>query len=187
MEKLATGSVILMTGPTGAGKSEQSAILSKKYGWHWIAGGKLLRSFNDPKVKARVSMGELVDNQVINNLVKGELEEIDDNDVIIFDGYPRNIEQIAGFEKNLFAFNRKVAAVILLKVDEATSRKRLLTRHREDDTKEVISTRLEIFSSETLEVIDYYKGKDLVKEINGEETIQNVTVAIEEALGLNGN
>ena len=83
--------MIVLFGLAGSGKSLQGQTLADKYGWRWMSIGQLLRDLNDPEITAIQNRGELVPDELVVNLMHGEMmKEVELGRNAILDGYPRN-------------------------------------------------------------------------------------------------
>lgn len=161
---------IIIMGPQGCGKSTQAASLSKKFNIPHLSSGDVFRSLekSDTALGKRIwqvlSLGKLVSDEDTMLVIKEELSKKEYNQGFILDGFPRNLYQAdnAPFEPDL---------VLYLKVPEAVSFERLIARKREDDTEEVIRTRLSEYYKNTAPVLDYYENKSILRTFNGEQGI----------------
>jgi len=164
---------ILILGPQGSGKSTQAELLAKKFQWPHIEMGGLLRSAADEdteegrKIRLSVESGTLVDFGPTVEILKRRLLKSDCSQNYVLDGFPRNINQIKLFDPPL-------DKVIYLTLPDEIAIKRLTKRGREDDTPEIIRQRLEIFHNETEPVLDYYKGKGILEEVDGTPDIETI-------------
>lgn len=125
---------IIFLSPPAAGKGTYSELLTKDYGFNHISAGDAIRhqitsgTKLGEKVKDLVSSGKLIDDELVNNLMKEEIKTFDLNTPIIWDGYPRSVKQ-AGFLKALSVEeNLGNTLVIYLKIDEDIALKRIIGR-----------------------------------------------------------
>lgn len=166
--------VIVLLGPPGAGKDTQCILISKKYKTKTISTGKILRKEIKKKTKLgkeieeMMKKGDLIPDPIIEEIVNKEIKKSKYS--VIIDGSPRDLEQ-AKVLKN-------IDLVIFLKCAKKEIVKRLLKRakieHRIDDTKEVIEHRWNVYEKETKPVISFYKKKKILKEVNGDGSINSV-------------
>lgn len=155
--------IIIIGGP-GSGKGTQSKKLSKKYNLKHISTGDILRKSNNKHIKEIISKGELIDDNTITNIVN---EYLDNN--FILDGFPRTINQA-----NML--NTRIDLVLYIKVNEKECVRRILNRNegRVDDNEEVAIKRYNDFISNTLPIVEFYKEKGILSEIDGECVIEEV-------------
>ncbi|MGA1450035.1 MAG: nucleoside monophosphate kinase, partial [Candidatus Nanopelagicales bacterium] len=102
------------------------------------------------------------------------------------DGYPRTLDQVKFLDETLKSQNHQIDRVIELVADINTLVKRLLNRAKEqnraDDTEEVITKRLEVYLAETAPIIETYKDKNLVVQVDALGDIDVITRRILTAL-----
>ena len=194
----------------GSGKGTQAKILVQKYGYKLFETGAELRAMAKSeselgqRIKTIMNEGKLVDNNIIMEIIEAFCFNIDENDHVIFDGIPRNMEQMEKFEiimqkigRNPMGLNIKLshekAMGRLLKrftcegVD--TTNNPLITEEqcialggkvtrRSDDNEQAIRARLEAFDNETQPVIDAYEKLKKLIEIRGIQSVEEVNKEI---------
>ena len=164
---------ILLIGPQGSGKSTQADLLAQYLNVPKISTGDIFRKLREEdseegkRIKQILDSGQLVDDQTTSELVKKRLSEADVQQGFIIDGYPRTVEQL-----NLF--DPQFDKVVYLKVADEEVVKRLLLRGREDDTEELIKTRLDLYNQHTQPILDYYKNQGILVEVDGTGDIQRI-------------
>jgi len=189
---------IVVLGPAASGKGTQVEFLIEKLNLPNISVGQLLRDKKEAEEYMR--KGELVPNAFVNELVKQRLNQPDTQNGFIFDGFPRiriqakylntltditNVIHIKVSDaevKNRLSGRRtcpKCGNVYHLKFNPPKNNElcddcKTKLEIRDDDTEAGINKRLEIYHKETEEVVDYYKEKNILIEINGEQSIQDV-------------
>ena len=159
---------IVLLGPQGSGKSTQGDLLAEKLGISHISTGEIFRISSDPKIKDLLARGQLIDDETTYDIVKQSIAGLRG---FILDGFPRNLAQA---QKEDFPVDRVIN--IVLTDEEAI--KRLMLRKREDDTLELITERLRIYHELTEPVLDFYRKRGVLKDIDGSGTIEEVQKSI---------
>ena len=184
---------LIVMGPQGVGKGVQSEELARIYGIPHISTGDIFRKNIAEKtdlgkrVSSYIEKGELVPDEVTSAMVFERLSQPDAQKGWILDGYPRNAKQSADLDEWLQKNGEELSSVILLDADGDVIAQRIQKRIREegrsDDKPEAIAERLAIYARETKPLTDYYLQKGLLKKINAEGDVEQVTEAIQEAIG----
>lgn len=178
--------VVIMLGAPASGKGTQAVQLASSLNLPHISTGDLFRkniSENTPlgqKAKGFIDAGKLVPDEVVIDMLLDRIKAPDANKGYILDGFPRTIPQAETLEKTLKPGTRLV--VLNLDVSDDTIVKRALGRKRSDDTPEVVKERLRTYHEHTAPLLDYYKKKGLLKNINGEQTPEQVFSDLQKAL-----
>lgn len=170
--------LVILFGPPGGGKGTQAKRLVKEYNLVHISTGDLCRErakITDPlglEIKQLIEKGSFVPDQIIIHIFEETVKKHLPCKGFIFDGFPRNIAQVALFEVFLERnFPGIPLKLISIHVDEHELQERLLLRsqmeNRKDDTPETISKRIHIFNTTTLPVIEFYQEKLDVPQIVG--------------------
>lgn len=175
---------LIFFGTPGAGKGTQAELISQKYNLTHLSSGQILRQEISggelgEKIKAYVDKGILVPNElVIAMMEKAAKASWTRGDGVIFDGYPRNLEQAESLEKFFAANNLELTAVLNLEISEEEAKKRILLRGetsgRSDDNPETISERFKTYHEQTKPLIDYYTASGKIKTIDGAPDIETV-------------
>lgn len=126
--------------------------------------------------------GELVPDTLVQDLVEERLKKPDTQDGWILDGFPRNVSQAIFLEELLVQMHQGDEKAINFDVPDEVVIHRLLGRGRKDDNREVISRRLEVYRTETTPLIDYYKQRQKLIVVNGNQTQEEVTATLHQAI-----
>jgi adenylate kinase len=176
---------LIFLGPPGAGKGTQALILAGKLGVPHISTGDILRQAIAEKTplgisaKSYMDRGDLVPDQLILDLIKDRLSQPDTQKGWILDGFPRNVSQ-ADFLANLLSqLNQDCDHVLNLDVPDDVLIQRLLARGRKDDNETTIRHRLEVYRQQTAPLIDYYQKHSLLRPVNGNLSMEEVTKSLE--------
>ncbi len=179
---------IVIFGPPGAGKGTQSKFIVNKFNLYQLSTGDLLR--NEIKNKTQlgseissiINSGELVSDKIVNNLIEKFVSNDNYKNKIIFDGYPRTLEQAKNLDNLLKKHKQKIDIVLKLSVSIETVKKRILERQtqekRADDNEETAIKRYKTYEKSSEPVIDYYKQSNLLKVVNGEAGISEINSEI---------
>src|SRR5919204_1223871 len=183
---------LIIFGAPGAGKGTQSAFLTEAYHIPQISTGDILRAQRRAgtpladQVKGYMDRGELVPDDLMIEIVKHRLEQPDAKRGFILDGFPRTVAQAQALDKMLDQLQRRIDAVIYLRVSRQALMDRLSHRasvERTDDTPEVIANRIDVFLKYTAPLIDYYQAQGKLENVDGQQPIDTVRADIERRLG----
>ena len=201
---------VILFGPPGAGKGTQTDKVVRFFKLYKVSTGDLLRQeikLNTDlgtEIKSILDQGMLVSDKIMDNLIVKVLSENKFSNRLVFDGYPRNLNQAKNLDLLLKKYNQKISCVISLNVDKKTIIKRILSRQictncglifnehfnpainknhkcnpkflvkRSDDNEITVSSRFETYSKKTLPILDFYKQQNLLYEINGLAEIDQI-------------
>jgi adenylate kinase len=172
---------LIFLGPPGAGKGTQAQNLAYDCNIPHISTGDILRQAMKEQtllgIKAQnyVDSGELVPDQLVQELVQERLSQPDIKSGWILDGFPRKVTQAVFLQELLQKMHQSGEKVVNLDVPDDVVVARLLERGRKDDTEEIIRRRLEVYRSETAPLIDYYGAKQQLLTVNGNQSQEEVT------------
>lgn len=183
--------VVLMGAP-GAGKGTQAKLLQESLQVPQIATGDLFRENlkNETELgllaRRYMAAGELVPDEVTVGMVRERLSRPDCARGAILDGFPRTISQAEALERLLKELGSQISAVPYIYVDQDVLLARLLRRAqlegRVDDNEETIRTRMRVYREQTTPLLDYYRQKGLLVEIDGDQPIEAVSRALVKAI-----
>jgi adenylate kinase len=179
-------------GPPGAGKGTQAKVVAEKFGVPAISTGDIFRrnvSRGTPlglEAKKYMDAGEYVPDEVTNLMVRHRIDEPDAERGFLLDGYPRTLAQVEELDGMIAFTGHQLDAVVVLTVDGEAIVSRLLkraeTEGRADDTEEVIRRRLEVYAEQTAPLLDVYRRRGLLLEVDGLGEVDEVTSRIMDAL-----
>lgn len=181
---------LIFLGPPGAGKGTQAHNLAYDCNIPHISTGDILRQAMKEqtalgiKAQGYVDSGELVPDQLVQELVQERLKQPDIKLGWILDGFPRKVTQAIFLQELLEKMQHTGEKVVNLDVPDDVVVARLLTRGRKDDNEEVIRRRLEVYRSETAPLIDYYGSKQQLVTVNGNQSQEEVTDELKKVIAL---
>lgn len=185
---------LVIFGAPGSGKGTQSERLISKFGLHHISTGEVLRK----EIAAGTELGKTADSyiskgqlipddlmiRVLENVLDSEPEKVKQG--VIFDGFPRTIEQAKALKKMLESRNSKIHAVIGLEVNDDELVQRMINRGKEtgraDDNLETIQNRLKVYHSQTSPLREYYLGEGKYHAIDGSGQVEDIADRIHNSL-----
>ena len=187
---------LLIMGPPGAGKGTQAISIAGYFGVPAVSTGDIFRGLQTTdtplavRVRGIMAAGGYVDDETTNAIIAERLAASDCRDGFLLDGYPRTLGQVGKLDEILSATGHRIDAVIGLQADEDELVERLLRRGREqgrtDDTEQTIRTRLAVYSSQTAPLIDTYRKRGLLAEVDGLGSVGVVSDRIFQALTSRG-
>jgi len=176
---------IVIFGPPGAGKGTQSNFIVKKFKLHQLSTGELLRKeIKDEtslgaQIKSIINAGNLVSDDIVSDLIEKYISNKIYKDRLIFDGYPRNLNQATNLNNLLIKYNQKIDLALKLSVNLETIKKRISERKslekRVDDNERIAIKRYETYEKNINPVIEFYKQTNLLKVVNGETSISEIS------------
>ena len=199
---------LVLLGPPGAGKGTQATHLATAYGIPHISTGDIFRAnLRDEtpigiKAKGYMDAGELVPDEVVNDMVADRLEDDDTSNGFLFDGFPRTVGQAEWFEKLLADRATPLDVVLKFEVDEDELVERLTGRRvhqptgdiyhlrfnpppesidpselvqRDDDHEDVVRNRLEVYRRDTEPLEQFYWERGLLRPVTAVGEVEQVT------------
>jgi adenylate kinase len=209
---------IILFGPPGAGKGTQAQFIVKKHNYFQLSTGNLLRQEVKLKtslgleIEKLISNGKFVLDETVNALLRQSIANLKFRDRIIFDGYPRNLDQAENLGLILGEFNQTIGHIIFLNVSKDIIKKRIMGRltcdkchmilneffdeeqielhpcgkqflmKRKDDNLDVVIERYDTYMSATKPVLDFYAKKANFTEIDGATEIEQISNKINDVL-----
>ena len=164
--------LIVLMGPTGAGKSVQAQRLVELRGDVHISSGELLR--RDPAEAALLASGQLAPSAAVERLVAAAIAGVPEATTILLDGFPRALDEAVWLDAQLPGWRRKLRAVVLFEVDYHVSARRLAERQRADDTPAALEAKWAEYERMTRPVLHHYRTLGLLMTVDGNASIEAV-------------
>jgi adenylate kinase len=183
---------LIIMGPPGAGKGTQAKFIAEHFKIPAVSTGDIFRANVSEgtelgiEAKRYMDAGEYVPDEVTNLMVRNRIDEPDAVSGFLLDGYPRTLAQVEELDGMIKFSGHALDAVVCLTVDQDEIVARLLQRAqvegRADDTEDVIRRRQEVYLEQTDPLIEVYRARGIVHEIDGLGEVADVTARIFEAL-----
>jgi len=209
---------IILFGPPGAGKGTQAQFIVKKHNYFQLSTGNLLRDQVKLKtelgseIEELISKGKFASDKTVNTLLRQCITNLKYRDRIIFDGYPRNVEQAKNLELILGDFNQIIGHIIFLNVSRDIIEKRIMGRmtcdkcnmtlneyfdekqielhpcgkeflkKRKDDNFDIVVSRYDTYTKTSKPVLDFYSKNLNFTEIDGAAEIDQINDKINDIL-----
>ena len=185
---------IIIFGPPGAGKGTQAKNLVEKLNSFQVSTGDLLREEikKDTEIGKKIinnmNDGKFVEDEIVNKLLEKIIFDIEKKNKLIFDGYPRTINQAKNLENLLSKSDQKIDYIFFLNVNKDSIltriKKRKILEKRPDDDSNTILKRYDTYMEVTKPILDFYSSRNNFYEIDGSEEIEVISSKIEEILGV---
>ena len=211
---------IILFGPPGAGKGTQAQFIVKKHNYFQLSTGNLLReevklkTILGSKIENLISNGKFASDETVNTLLRKSITNLKFRDRIIFDGYPRNVDQAKNLELILGEFNQTIGHIIFLNVSKDIIEKRIMGRmtcdkcnmtlneffnkdqielhpcgkeflkKRKDDSFDIVVARYDTYMKTTRPILDFYSKNTNFTEIDGAGQIDQITNKINKVLNV---
>jgi adenylate kinase len=176
---------LILTGIQGSGKSTQGNLLSKQLNLPYLSTGHIFRQIAKEKtalgryIKNTMTAGFLIPDDKTIEIVEHYLRRPEYKKGYIIDGFPRTLNQAKKFKNN-------IDHVVYLEIPDKEALWRLSYRadkEREDETLDALRRRIELFHKVTKPVLEFYREKGRLVEIDGTKTIEEVNEEILKSLG----
>jgi adenylate kinase len=187
---------LIILGPPGAGKGTQASRIAEHLGIPAISTGDIFRAMKTAEtpladqLRAIMDSGGYVSDELTNAIVATRLTEPDCENGFLLDGYPRTVAQVGALDSELASTSRQLDAVIslLADVDEVVARllKRAQIEGRSDDNEDTIRVRLQVYAEQTAPLLEIYRARDILVEVDGLGPIDEVSERVFEALDKQG-
>ena len=185
---------VVIFGPPGAGKGTQAQYIVKKFDLLQVSTGDLLRteiknnSEIGKEIEEIISKGDFATDDIVNKLIKNIIFDPQKKGKLIFDGYPRSLNQAKNLDLLLESSNQKIDFIFFLNVNKDTIIKRIEKRKilekRSDDNLNTILKRYDTYMDTTRPVLDFYSSRSYFYEIDGSEKIEVISSKIEQIITL---
>jgi len=179
-------------GPPGAGKGTQAQVVAERFEIPAISTGDIFRANVSQgtelgvEAKRYMDAGEYVPDSVTNLMVRHRIDEPDAEKGFLLDGYPRTLAQVDELDGMIKFTGHRLDAVVVLTVDAEELVRRLTERAesegRSDDTEDVVRRRQEVYAEQTKPLIEVYRERGLVHEVDGIGEVDEVSQRILDSL-----
>jgi len=183
---------LILMGPPGAGKGTQARFVADHFGIPAISTGDIFRANVSrgtalgKQAEEYMDAGEYVPDEITNLMVRARIDEPDAVPGFLLDGYPRTLAQVEELDGMIKFTGHALDAVGVLTVDQDELVARLVQRAevegRADDTEDVIRRRQEVYAEQTEPLVEVYRSRGIVLEIDGMGEVSDVTERIFDAL-----
>ena len=178
----------IFLGPPGAGKGTQASLLADRWQIAHVSTGDILRKAISGKTslglqaQAHVEAGELVPDVLIMALMREYFGQIDRNQGWILDGFPRTVTQAYALDELLSIVRQPHPRVVFFEVAPEALVERMLARGRQDDTRDTIRRRLEIYQADTAPLVELYQRRKCLVKADGNRPVEAISHYLQHVL-----
>lgn len=175
---------IILLGSPGAGKGTQADTLSENLKLKHVSSGELFRneiskqSLLGKESKYYIENGLLVPDKLTNEIIIKGLKDIMSKGFIL-DGFPRNLKQVYALESIVDISLKTGLIVFFIKIEKELAIDRLTVRsvqeNRLDDKHDSVLKRIEVYENETKPIVEYFKNRGVLFEIDGASSMDAVS------------
>ena len=179
---------LLLIGAPGAGKGTQAQRIAEHFGIEHISSGDLLREHVakgtsiGQTAQAYMARGDLVPDAVVLDMLRKPVVAAAASGGYVLDGFPRNVEQAKAAYDVAKGLGVSVQVAVHLEVAHEALIERIVARGatsgRADDTKEIVERRLEIYEENTRPLLEYYRERERLINVNGDRPVEEVTWSV---------
>ena len=191
---------LIIYGPEGSGKGTQAKLLSQRLNLPVITAGDLVReeAADDKSEIGNICRSSLIEGKYVSDEIMFTLWQkkfsSKPKSGFILDGFPRNMNQAKFLFENAAKYNYQIDKVIYLKLSDEEAHKRLSKRNRKlfagsnisHDTRQRIAQRLATYRQQEKEMMNLFRQKNLLLEVNGEGSREEVFARILNGLNIAG-
>lgn len=180
---------IVFLGPPGAGKGTQAVRVAARLGVPHLSTGEMLRDAADRGTELgrqaanHMNAGRLVPTELVQALVEERLTQPDCRIGFLLDGFPRTVKQAEILDRWLAQRNLTIDAAVNIDVAEEELLARLASRGRQDDAEDVVRERFRQYDELSKPLVDYYRGRGILRDVNGLDSPDEVFERIVAAMG----
>jgi len=184
---------LVLFGPPGAGKGTQAERIVEKHKLVHLSTGDIFRRNIKEHTelgnlaKSYMDKGELVPDEVTIKMLESEVDQHDEPNGFIFDGFPRTSAQAKALDAFLETKNTSITVMLALSVEDGELKERLAKRAEvsgrvDDADPEVIANRIAVYKKETAPVADFYKAQNKYEEVDGIGSIEEISEKLFDAI-----
>ncbi|KAK0396002.1 hypothetical protein QR680_001526 [Steinernema hermaphroditum] len=186
--------IVFVLGPPGSGKGTQCALIQENFGFVHLSAGDLLR---EERQRAGSQFGELIEGHIRNGtivpveitckLLENAMLAAGDAKGFLIDGFPRNRDNLDGWEREMGA-KVKLHFVLFLSCPVEVCTQRCLGRQqgRSDDNMDSLKLRAKTYLEQTMPIVDHYKKRDLVRDVSSIASSDKVYEDVAKVFGAAG-
>lgn len=184
--------ILCLYGLPASGKTTQAEKLTQEFGFGQFGMGDRLRAEIETgselgqRIQSFVNQGTLITDDLMEEVIKNT-ETLKNENGVAFDGFPRIISQAEMLDRVIAEMDLNLVGFFYLKVSPETAMNRIkaraeITHRKDDEDPEAIKNRFGVFAKESIPLLEYYKNKGVLVEIDGEKSIEEVFEKIKKHL-----